>query len=135
MAAKPKKKTMSDTHKAALAAGRAQGKAIGNYLDAVAAHKPKRGRKRTPESVRKQMAATDAALTDAVGTARVELVQRRRDLEVELAALGASTDLTQLEAEFVKYAKDYAQRKGISRAAFREVGVPADVLTKAGITR
>lgn len=135
MAAKPKKKTMSDSHKEALAAGRAQGKAIGAYLDAVAAHKPKRGRKRTAESVRKQMAATDTALADASGTARVELVQKRRDLEVELASMSASTDLTKLEAEFVKYAKNYSERKGISRAAFREVGVPAEVLTKAGITR
>ena len=29
----------------------------------------------------------------------------------------------------------YAQRKGISYAAWRELGVPADVLKKAGISR
>ncbi len=135
MAAKSKKSAMSDSHKAALAAGREQGRAIGDYLDAVAAHKPKRGRKRTPESITRQLSELDAALADASGTARVELVQRRRDLEVELASLSAAVDLSQLEAAFVQHAKAYSERKGISRAAFREVGVPADVLTKAGITR
>ena len=106
-----------------------------SITEAIEATRGKRGRKRTPESVRKQMAATDAALTDAVGTARVELVQRRRDLEVELAALGASTDLTQLEAEFVKVARAYGERKGITYGTWRDFGVAADVLKKAVIAR
>ena len=124
---------MSPSHKAALAAGRTQGKAIGDYLDAIARNKPKRGRKRTAESVQRQLAEVESKLESANGTARVELIQRRRDLEVELAGMNASPDLSKLEAAFVKYAKAYAQRKGISTAAFREVGVPADVLTKAGM--
>jgi hypothetical protein len=135
VATKAKKRTMSDDHKAALAAGRAQGKAIGDYLDAVAANKPKRGRKRTTDSVKRQLAEVEAKLKSASGTARVELAQRRRDLEVELAGMNASPDLTKLEAAFVKHAKGYAERKGVSHAAFREVGVPADVLVKAGISR
>ena len=41
-----------------------------------------------------------------------------------------------LEADFVKTAaKATPQRKGISYAAWRELGVPADVLKKAGISR
>lgn len=133
MPAKAKKRTMSDEHKAALAAGRAEGKAIGDYLDAIAAHKPKRGRKRTADSVKKQLADVEAKLDDARGTARVELIQRRRDLEVELAGMSATPDLTKLEAAFVKHAKAYASRKGIKKEAFKEAGVPADVLAKAGI--
>ena len=43
--------------------------------------------------------------------------------------------LQQLEAAFVKAAAAYAKRKSISYAAWREVGVPADVLKRAGITR
>jgi hypothetical protein len=135
MAPKAKKSAMTDNHKAALAAGREQGRAIGDYLDAIAAHKPKRGRKRTPASITKQLAEVDAALADASGTARVELVQRRRDLEVELASLSAAVDLSALEAAFVQHAQAYSLRKGISWAAFREVGVPAEVLTKAGVAR
>ena len=129
------KRTMTDDHKKALEEGRTWGRAIGDYLDALAAHKPKRGRKRTPETVERQMQEIDDAVGSAMGTARVEMVQRRRDLEVELASLSAQVDITLLEAGFVQYGKDYAARKGISFAAFREVGVPAEVLEKAGITR
>jgi phage-related minor tail protein len=135
VATKPKKRTMSDDHKAALASGRTQGKAIGEYLDAVAANKPKRGRKRTADSVKRQLEDVESKLTSASGTARVELAQRRRDLEVELAGMNASPDLSKLEADFVQHAKEFATRKGVSYAAFREVGVPAEVLAKAGISR
>ncbi len=51
---------MSDAHKAALAEGRAQGRAVRNYLEALEAHKPKRGRKRTPDSMKRRLAKIDA---------------------------------------------------------------------------
>jgi hypothetical protein len=38
-----------------------------------------------------------------------------------------------LAANFVAYAKSYSDRKGISYTAWRQFGVPADVLRKAGI--
>ena len=51
-----KKTAMSDAHKAALAQGRAAGnRAVRNYLEALEAHKPKRGRKRTPDSIKKRL--------------------------------------------------------------------------------
>jgi hypothetical protein len=133
--AKKGPKNMTDDHKAALAAGRAQGRAIGDYLDAVAAHKPKRGRQRTQETVQRQMQETNAALRTATGTARVELVQQKRNLEVELAGMQAQIDLTALETAFVQHASAYAERKQISYAAFREVGVPPEVLDRAGIKK
>ena len=37
--------------------------------------------------------------------------------------------------EFVKVAKSYGQRTGVSYGAWRAVGVPAAVLAAAGITR
>ena len=46
------------------------------------------------------------------------------DLQRELEAMGAKVDLSALEADFVKTASKYAQRKGISYAAWRELGVP-----------
>jgi len=49
--------------------------------------------------------------------------------------MGNKVDLSALESEFVKTASKYAQRKGISYAAWRELGVSADVLKKAGISR
>ena len=55
MAAKRTRTPMSDEHKAALAEGRNQGRAVRRYLEALDAHKPKRGRKRTPDSMQKRL--------------------------------------------------------------------------------
>ena len=49
--------------------------------------------------------------------------------------LGEKVDLSALESAFVKTAGKYSERKGISYAAWRQLGVSADTLKKAGITR
>ena len=49
--------------------------------------------------------------------------------------MGAATDLTELENSFVEVAKAYGDRKGISYASWREVGVTAAVLKRADIGR
>ena len=126
---------MSDEHKAALAEGRAQGRAIRDYLEALEAHRPKPGRKRTPESIKKRLAKIDHELGSADTMKRLHLTQERMDLEAELAAGDSGVDLSELEAGFVKVAKPYAERKGISYAAWRELGVPAATLKAAGIPR
>jgi hypothetical protein len=130
-----RKTTMTDEHKAALAEGRAQGKAVRDYLEALEQNKPKRGRKRTPDSVRKRLAAVEAALPEATGIKKLELIQERLDLSTELGAMDEKVDLSGLEKAFVKAAKGYAKRKGIAYAAWREMGVSADTLKRAGITR
>lgn len=66
---------MSDDHKAALAEGREQGRAVRRYLEAVESAKPRRGRKRTPESIRRRLAAIDEQLPAADPLNRVHLVQ------------------------------------------------------------
>jgi hypothetical protein len=126
---------MSAEHKAALAAGRQQGITVRKYLEALEAHKPKRGRKRTTESIEKQLKSIEAKLADADALTRLSLVQQRMDLVGELGSLQAGVDLSGLEADFVAVAKEYSQRKGISYAAWREVGVEPAVLKKAGVTR
>jgi len=128
-------RTMTARHKAALAQGRAEGRAVKNYLEALDKNRPRRGRKRTPESIKRRMAAIDAQMPEASPLLRLQLVQERMDLEKEAAQLGASIDLSSLESAFVKTAKKYADRKGISYAAWRQLGVSADTLKKAGITR
>lgn len=133
--AKSATRTMSDQHKAALAEGRAEGRAVKAYLEALEQNRPRRGRKRTTESVQKRLKGIDAQLASASALARLQLVQERMDLERELATMGQKVDLTKLEGEFVKTAKKYSERKGISYGAWRELGVPADVLQKAGVSR
>ena len=49
--------------------------------------------------------------------------------------MGESIDLSALEGDFIKVAKTYGERKGISYASWREVGVPAAVLARADISR
>lgn len=128
---------MSNEHKAAMETGRAEGRIVRDYLEALRANKPRRGRKRTAESITKRLAAIADELLSASAIEELKLVQERRDLEAELATLGNGdgTDLAELEARFIGVAKAYADRKGISYASWREVGVPAAVLSKAGITR
>ena len=130
-----KKRTMSDDHKAALAVGRSQSRAVSNYLEAVEANKPKRGRKRTPDSINARLAKIEESLAGADPLSALNMRQERIDLQAELTALSQSTDLNALEAEFVKAAKGYSERKGITYAVWREAGVPADVLKRAGVTR
>jgi hypothetical protein len=126
---------MSEQHKAALAEGRAQGRAVRRYLEALEAHRPKRGRKRTPESMKKQLGKIEEEITTADPLKRLQLIQQRLDLEKELAATEDKVDLDALEKDFVAAAAGYGERKGISYDAWRELGVPATTLKSAGISR
>jgi len=131
----PAKKKMTAEHKAALAEGRAQGRAIRDYLEALESHKPKRGRKRTPDSIKKRLARIESDLPDADAMKRLALVQERLDLDAELGAAEGGIDLSELEKGFVSHAKQYSARKGITYSAWREVGVPPATLKAAGIGR
>ncbi len=132
---KRNKTAMSDAHKAALAQGRAQGRAVRNYLEALEAHKPKRGRKRTPDSIKKRLVRIDAEYAEGDQLKRLQLAQERLDLQKELDASGQAVDLSALERDFRAAAKPYGERKGITYAAWRQVGVPDTVLKAAGISR
>src|SRR5690606_34993392 len=98
-------------------------------------HRPKRGRKRTPDSIKKRLDAIETEIATANPVKRLQLVQERLDLTAELDAGTESVDLSALEADFVAAAKGYSERKGISYAAWRELGVPASALKAAGISR
>ncbi len=135
-APKSRKKTpMSAEHKAALAKGREEGRVVRLYLEALESTKPRRGRKRTPDSIRKRLATVEAALPEADPLSRLHLVEERQRLEAELAHSGDVVDLAALEKSFIKVARQYGERKGISYSAWRTVGVSAPVLQQAKITR
>lgn len=135
MAAKKGPKKMTAEHKEALAQGREQGRVVRTYLTALEENKPRRGRRRTPQSITKRLGAIDAALPDADPLKRLQLTQERLDLQQELERADGKVDITALEKAFVRAAGPYSSRKGISYAAWRELGVPAAVLAKAGISR
>jgi hypothetical protein len=135
MADAKNERPMSAEHKAALAEGRTQGRAVRAYLEALEANKPKRGRKRTPDSIKKRLQNIETELPSADKLQALHLRQERRDLQEELATMDASVDLAGVEKDFVAAAKTYGDRKGISYATWREAGVPAAVLKQAGISR
>jgi hypothetical protein len=126
---------MSNTHKAALAQGRDEGRAVRRYLEALEHNRPKRGRKRTPESVSKRLAVVNDELASADPLSRLHLLQEKTDLEAELARASSTSDLGTLERAFIKVAKAYGERKGIEYSAWRAAGVSAAVLQRADIAR
>ena len=126
---------MSDQHKAALARGREEGRAVRRYLDALEQQRPRRGRRRTPEAIERRLVAIEERLPEADSLTRLHLIQEQADLQAELAEVEPATDLTALERAFVKVARSYSERKGIGYAAWRAAGVSPQVLDKAGITR
>lgn len=126
---------MTTAHKGALAEGRQQASAVRAYLDALEANKPKRGRKVTPETLRARIEALNTKIPTVKRSARLELVQERLDLERKLENWEAPINIAVLEKTFTRVARKYAERKGISYIAFREVGVSAIVLKAAGISR
>jgi hypothetical protein len=126
---------MTDSHKAALAEGRAEGRAVRDYLEALRSNKPKRGRKRTAASIKDQLARIEDRLASASAVEELQLIQERRDLQAELESIGSGVDMSALEDAFVAVAKSYGERKGIAYATWREVGVSATTLQRAGIGR
>ena len=128
-------KVVTDAHKAAMAVGRAESRTVSSYLEVLEANRPKRGRKRTAESVNARLEAIVEELDGADMLARVNLIQERMDLEYELAVMDDKIDISEYEAEFLAVAKSYSDRRGITYAAWREAGLDTAILKKAGITR
>jgi hypothetical protein len=123
---------MTKEHKAALAQGRLEARSVKAYLASLGPKK--RGRPVTQDSLHKKISEIDSKLkAEANPLKRLDLMQSRTEAEHALDTVGIGPDEEQLAADFVKYAKAYADRKGISYATWRQIGVPADVLRRAGI--
>ncbi|MGB5187399.1 MAG: hypothetical protein WBO84_09780 [Acidimicrobiia bacterium] len=126
---------MSAEHKAAIAQGRRESKAIKAYLEAISVPK-RRGRPVTPESLEARIADLDQRIrNESDPLARVDLYQARLDTQETLDQLAETVDIDALEAGFVEYAASYSTRKGITWPAWREAGVSAAVLRAAGVKR
>ncbi len=126
---------MSDEHKEALAKGRAQGRAVREYLAALEQRR-RPGRRLDRETIESRLPEVQKQIDDEPDPAkRVELIQKRLDLEERLVELAEEPDLEALENAFVSAAAEYSERKGITYTAWREAGVPAAVLKRAGVRR
>ena len=125
---------MSAQHKAALAQGRREGRAVKQYLEALGSRRP--GRPVTPERLRDKITSLESRIADEADPLKaLEMRQERLDAEAALVRAEATEDFAAFETAFVEHAKPYSERKGISYSAWRESGVPAEVLRRAGIPR
>lgn len=123
---------MSDDHKEALAQGRKEARAIKSYLQALEARRP--GRPVSKESLQRRMERVNAKLETSDNPLEVvELIQAKLDIEKAVSAAENAQDMVTLESGFVDHVASYSERKGVSYTAWREFGVPASVLRKAGI--
>jgi len=129
----PRQTSMSNAHKKALANGRNEGRVIREYLEIVEATKPKRGRRRTPESITKRLSVITSELKTADPVTKVRLIQERLNLRNELASMKTKTEIAAAESRFIKVAKSFSERNDITYDAWREFGVSPAVLKRAGI--
>lgn len=130
-----KKSAMSSAHKQALANGRAEGRIIREYLEIVEATRPRRGRKRTPESITRRLSLIATEMKTADPVTKVRLIQERLNLRSELAGMKSKAEVAAAETKFVKVVKKFSDRNDITFDAWREVGVSPSVLKKAGIAQ
>lgn len=123
---------MSEEHKAALAQGRKEARAIKAYLKVLDAKKP--GRPVTRESLESRLAAVNGKIDSSDDSLkRLDLIQSKLNIEDALSDLEDVVNMEALEAGFAENAGNYSERKGISYSAWREYGVPAATLQGAGI--
>ena len=100
------------------------GSAVRAYLEALSTPLP-RGRAVDVEALRVKLSAT------AEPVEKLRLIQRIYDAEHRVSA----SDRAKLEEAFVAVAAVWGAANKITWAAWRELGVPADVLRKAKISR
>jgi hypothetical protein len=117
---------MSDSHKAALREGRVEGRAVREYLEALRSTKSRQGRRHSAASITRRLGDVDDLLTDADALTELKLIQERRNLVAELAAMDASVDTAGLEDAFVAVAPGYGELKGsLMRRGARSASPPA----------
>jgi hypothetical protein len=104
--------------------------AVRRYLEMLAG-KPRATDRAVLEVRRAELQRRIATAASPVD--RLPLVQARVDVDDEMARLDVWEARGEVEAEFVKVAASWAERHGIGAKAFREVGVPADVIRQAGL--
>jgi hypothetical protein len=111
---------------------RAETNAVAVYLSALRAPKvPARNRAKLVQ--RRTQIEQWLSEGDLSSIEELRLVQRRLDIDADLARLDQADRLPELEEAFVKVAASWCKHNEITAAALREVGVPARVLAKAGL--
>ncbi len=109
---------------------------VNRYLDAITVPK-RRGRPIAKATLEQRLSAARAQFERGVGVEKLLAAQQVRDLEARLArpATAIEADIKPLEAAFVKIARKFSENRGVTYGTWRDIGVPIEVLQKAGIKR
>lgn len=126
---------MTAEHKEAIRQGRKESSAVKAYLEALAVGAAPR-RSADPGAIQRRLRGVEERLaSESNPLKRLELTQQKMNLASALEATTGESDEGRLREEFIKVAAAYGRRQGISYKAWRAVGVPANVLQQAGISR
>ena len=117
-------KVLTDEHRAAMSLGSIQANAVRTYLTSIQSAEPVRRPTKSAAELQELLANS----TDPMERLRLR-PQLREALEME------SKTSSSLTAKFIEHAAAFGARFGITYADWREEGVPASVLKKAGIGR
>ena len=128
-----KTREVTPEHKAAMIQGRTEARAVRQYLEALEGVRKSSGRRRSKDTLQNKLASVEQDLESASPVERLHLFQERIDLQNAIEAAEQNVDIDELERAFVEIAASYSERRGISRQAWREAGVPPKVLQAAGI--
>lgn len=128
------KRVVTPEHRQAMTQGRKDARAVRDYLKALSTRPG--GRTVNVDTLRSRLTKLNAKIdmTDNPLT-RVALIQSRLDLEQRISDASGEIDMDALERDFIRVAREYSANKGITWAAWREVGVPAAVLKATGLPR
>jgi uncharacterized protein YicC (UPF0701 family) len=120
----------------AVAEDRTMSATVNRYLAAVTAPK-RRGRKVSKATLEQRLERAQETVRTATGVEKLLAARDARSLTARLSQMTAadSVDVQRLEAEFVKVAKRFSENRGITYGAWRDAGVPAQVLKRAGVAR
>lgn len=116
-------------------AAQERARAVRRYLSALDTRRPGRTTAKTSESILHRIHHVDTLLMSADPVARLHLTQERIDLHAEQLRIATSPepDFAELEEAFVRAARSYGERHGLTYSAWRQIGVDAAVLERAGI--
>lgn len=119
------------TTKAQAQSAHHQTRVVRAYLESLNAPRPQG--KRTREWLTEQANLLPERIHEETDPLqRLVLQQKLIDAVQDLEALDANTE--DIEADFIKVALPFAERRGVTYAAFRAEGVPARVLREAGVS-
>ena len=107
---------------------------VDSYLRELSTGKyHKRGTQAGQTSIQIELTTVETKLASAVGVDRLILIARRRQLKQALVGQGDEKEFAKLETEFIKIANQFSKDRHISYESWREMGVPARVLSRADI--